>query len=696
MQYLGASALAWVRFLKLSFCPPYGLDVSPDRNEGRLTDPVRRRYILRMRKIILCISTLFIILATSFAQPAPEVSSSEGQGKLRVLELKGTPYERGKVHGQTLKPEIQELVKRWKADLEKKYSVPAETYIKKFLEASDFRPAIERWTPGLLDEVRGIADGAGVDFEIMYAFQLVDESWVIGPDLSFSKCTTIAANKRGLTSAFVSQTLDIPTFYHGFQTVLRIEGNDQEPEALVYTFPGFIAANGLNDRSVAVCVNAVTQMAYSVKGLPVAFVIRGILRQKTYEDAVRFIKDIEPAAPQNYMIGGGDRASSFERSAGKVMEFVPFSGAEFTYHTNHPLVNDDFNPKFTEALQTRGISLDDYKARCPRFKFLGQTFRDNAAKIDLEVLKQVYSHRDSRINNPSTYGCTIMLLGEHPELHIAPGRPDEVPFEVIGFGPAESAVRFGVCDWTIKKPGTPEALELAATLGLDGVQVSLVPQGESLALIDKTQQLAYQQTVRKTGVEIASFCIGELNNVPLKSDPRAELWVAEGIDVAAEMKVGIILIPFFGKGDLRNDPAGIEAVVQSLKRLAPKAEKVGVVLALESMLSAKAHQEIIEAVGSPAVAVYYDVGNSQEAGYDITREIRLLGSRIAQFHAKDYQDLFGKGSLDFTAVRSAMQDIGSRGWLVLEEVKLPLGMEQSIRQDLGYLKSVFGQSKKTR
>jgi L-ribulose-5-phosphate 3-epimerase len=288
-----------------------------------------------------------------------------------------------------------------------------------------------------------------------------------------------------------------------------------------------------------------------------------------------------------------------------------------------------------------------------------------------------------------------MVLGGAPELHIAPGRPDEVPFEMIGFKPAESEVRFGVCDWTIKKTGTPEALELASQLGLEGVQVSLIPRGESLALLDEERQLAYEQAVKKTGVAITSFCIGELNNVPLKSDARAERWAAEGIEVASAMKVKIILIPFFGKGELRDDPAGTQAVIQSLKRLAPKAEKAGVTLALESMLSAEAHQQIIEAVGSAAVAVYYDVGNSQEAGYDIGREIRLLGAQIAQFHAKDYKDLFGKGSLDFAAVRSAMLDIGYNGWLVLEEVKLPLGLEQSIRKDLEYLKLVFAQSDKT-
>jgi sugar phosphate isomerase/epimerase len=496
--------------------------------------------------------------------------------------------------------------------------------------------------------------------------------------------------------------MDIPPFYHGFQTVLRIEGSAEEPGALVFTIPGVVAINGLNERSIAVCVNAITQLAYSPKGLPVAFALRGILRQKTYEEAVRFLKEIQPAAPQNYVIGGPQEAASFERSAGRMVEFVPFEGAEFTYHTNHPIINDDFNPRFIEELKKKGLTLEAYKARCRRFKFLGETFKDNAAALDLAVLKRVFADRASGINNEGTYGCTIMVLGDHPELHIAPGRPDLEPFAVLSFERQKEGaalvhgvklskikVRFGICDWTIEKSGDPTALETASKFGLDGVQVSLNPKGESLALLDKDFQQAYLATIKKTGVEIASFCLGELNDVPLKSDPRAERWVAEGIEVASAMKVGIILVPFFGKGDLKNDPAGMEAVIAALKRLAPRAERAGVILALESWLSVEDNLKIMAAVGSSAVGVYYDVGNSQEAGFDIGREIRLLGGRVAQFHAKDYKDLFGQGSMDFKAVRAAMKDIGYRGWLVLEEVKLPLGLEKSIIQDLKYLRRLF-------
>jgi L-ribulose-5-phosphate 3-epimerase len=266
---------------------------------------------------------------------------------------------------------------------------------------------------------------------------------------------------------------------------------------------------------------------------------------------------------------------------------------------------------------------------------------------------------------------------------------------VLGTGTAEAQntaypLSLGVCDWTIGKTGDPAVFELAARLGLDGVQVSLVPKGDSLALADPALRRTFLEAAAKARIPIASFAIGDLNDVPLKSDPRAEAWLDKGIDVAAAMRVKILLVPFFGKGELRNDPAGIEAVVAALKRLALKAGAKGVVLALESYLSAADNLKILERVGSPAVKIYYDVANSQDAGYPILDEIRELGGRIVEVHAKDTRDLYGKGSMDFPAVRRALEAIGYKGWFVIEGTKTPLGVEESIRYDADYLRAVLG------
>jgi hypothetical protein len=51
----------------------------------------------------------------------------------------------------------------------------------------------------------------------------------------------------------------------------------------------------------------------------------------------------------------------------------------------------------------------------------------------VKALKNLYKIRASGINNAGTYACTIMILKDDPELHIAPGRPDVEPFQVLRF-----------------------------------------------------------------------------------------------------------------------------------------------------------------------------------------------------------------------------------------------------------------------
>jgi len=295
-----------------------------------------------------------------------------------------------------------------------------------------------------------------------------------------------------------------------------------------------------------------------------------------------------------------------------------------------------------------------------------------------EAVKSEKIHRRQMLAATARTAAGLTLAACSPAL----ARQRREPRRPRGF-------RLGVCDWTIGKRTNPAAFEMAKKIGLDGVQVDFSSGENDLPLFDDDVQKRCLQAAQEQKLRIASLAMGTLNNVPYKSDPRAERWVDRAIDVAQAMRQRIILLAFFGKGDLKNDTEGTSAVVSRLKNVAAKAEKARVTLGIESWLSAAEHLDIIERVGSPAVKVYYDVGNSHKMGYDIYQEIRTLGKQICQFHAKDYKDLYGKGSIDFPRVREAMDAIGYRGWLVMEGTKMPLGVEKSCRYDAEYLRTVF-------
>ncbi len=259
---------------------------------------------------------------------------------------------------------------------------------------------------------------------------------------------------------------------------------------------------------------------------------------------------------------------------------------------------------------------------------------------------------------------------------------------------AENSTRkfkIGVCDWSVGKLGRAEVFDVAKHIGLDGVQVSLGTAADNMRLRKTETQSEFREAAKKTGVAVASLAIGELNSVPYKKDPRTIPWVEDSVDVCKALGVQVVLLAFFGDGDLRGDQEGKEEVIRRLKAVAPKAEKAGVILGIESWLSADEHLEIIDRVGSSAVQVYYDVCNSNDRGYDIYAEIRKLGKRICEFHAKENGALLGQGKVDFRKVREAMDDIDYRGWIQIEGA-IPSGGEmlKCYQANCTYLRGIFG------
>lgn len=230
----------------------------------------------------------------------------------------------------------------------------------------------------------------------------------------------------------------------------------------------------------------------------------------------------------------------------------------------------------------------------------------------------------------------------------------------------KSKIKIGACDWSINGHSKIEALDTAKKIGLDGVQISLGTVANDMHLRRPEIQQLYKKASAETGVAIGGLAIGELNSIPYKSDPRTEKWVSDSIDVAKAMGCRVILLAFFSEGDLKNDPVGKKEVIRRFKKVASKAENEGIVLGIESWLSAREHMEIIDAVGSPNIKVYYDVANSTQMGYDIFEEIPFLNKQICEVHMKENGQLLGKGVVNFEKVKKALDDISYQGWVQIE------------------------------
>ena len=258
---------------------------------------------------------------------------------------------------------------------------------------------------------------------------------------------------------------------------------------------------------------------------------------------------------------------------------------------------------------------------------------------------------------------------------------------------ALSNYKIGACDWSLHRNCNPDAFDYAKKIGLEGVQVSYNSKTDENYLSRSENQQAIIAASQRTGVKIASLAIGMLNEVPLKSEAKTVDWISGSIDAAKAVGVNVILLAFFGKGDLRKDDAGKKTVIERFKQLMPQAEKQGIILGIESYLSAQEHIEIIDAVASPNLQVYYDPRNSADAGYDIYREIPMLGKRklICEIHLKDNEFLLGQGSMDWPRIKGLLDETGYKGWAQIEWSQ-PKGksLEECYPQNVSYAKKIFG------
>lgn len=258
------------------------------------------------------------------------------------------------------------------------------------------------------------------------------------------------------------------------------------------------------------------------------------------------------------------------------------------------------------------------------------------------------------------------------------------------FAAAESReFKIGACDWSLGKTSDPTALDVAKQIGLDGVQIDMGRQFDDMPLRHSDVQESYRQAIQRTGLKVASLAIGEMNNVALKRDPRAAQWLSDSIDVCVALKLPITMPACFNEGDLdMNNAAEIDHLVAVLKDTAPKAEKNGIVIALENYLTAEDNLRIIDRVGSSAVKVYYDVGNATDKGHDVIKEIHALGNLLCEMHAKDAGYMLGKGRIDFRNVRRALDDIDYHGWVHLEAAT-PHDIISDMTTNMKYLREIL-------
>jgi isopenicillin-N N-acyltransferase like protein len=355
---------------------------------------------------------------------------------LPVVTCTGSPAERGEQHGEALRGLIAEGLGRWAESIASTHGVAPDTYIAGFVEATDFLPAIRRCTPGLLDEIEGIARGSAQPRQWIYAYNLLDEEWTWASDQKAGTapgCTVAGfAPEDGTT--LLAQTMDIPNIHDGTQAVLRLEPVDNTA-VLVFTHAGMIALTGCNENGVAVVVNNLDMLPASRTGLPVAFAIRGILAKRTLAEAVSFVSGVPHATGQHYGIAAPEGLASVEGWATGVV--VDAESATRLLHTNHPLYTTetvgDLESRYQRSRTRQRLDYLEREAG-PSRDVLGL----QELLTDCTVPVSLGAERSSMTFGAVVYECTVPT-----RMWVTPGPPHmhafrqvtwSAPRELVGVG----------------------------------------------------------------------------------------------------------------------------------------------------------------------------------------------------------------------------------------------------------------------
>jgi predicted choloylglycine hydrolase len=350
---------------------------------------------------------------------------------LRIVEAAGTPRQLGQAHGEDARELIARGLEAWSGVIGRQTGMPAAAYVESFLRATDFVPAIGEFTPALLEEVRGIAEGAAQPFDAIFAYQLIDEEWAYRARLvrggrGQAEACSAAGVLRADGTAVAGQNMDLPSHYDGTQVLLRTRTRDGA-DVMVFTPAGVIGTTGLNQHGVGVCVNTLSELRHSSTGLPVAFVMRGALAQRSARDAAGLLRTVPHATGQNYIVADAGRVEDYECSPGEVAE-VPADGAQ-VLHTNHVLMSGDIDREVTpESRSTTVQRLDALRSEL-------SDLRDGATAADLRRVLATRPVCVVRGSEWMTLGSVVMELGREPVVHVALGPPADTQYSRVTFRP---------------------------------------------------------------------------------------------------------------------------------------------------------------------------------------------------------------------------------------------------------------------
>jgi isopenicillin-N N-acyltransferase-like protein len=258
------------------------------------------------------------------------------------IEVHGSPRERGRMHGQ----QAAERIKRGIGHYLSQFSAYGLDRPAIGRHVEGYLPRIKAFDAGMVEEMRGIAEGAGVDFEaiillnarteLLYEAREVRDAARASESAAPDGCTGVVILPEATRDGRLIHALNWDWKAECAETsIVMLVRRDDGPDVLTFAEAGALARAGLNAAGIAITANYIeSDRDFESPGIPLALVRRKALEAETYAQAIGVIVATDKLTSNNLILSHRDGvAIDFECAPCEAFALYPDNG--LLVHANH-------------------------------------------------------------------------------------------------------------------------------------------------------------------------------------------------------------------------------------------------------------------------------------------------------------------------------------------------------------------------
>lgn len=336
-----------------------------------------------------------------------------------LIEVSGSPYERGFQHGSQAAERVRRSV-----GLYTKVSAELRSSGRLARHTREIHEQVAAYEPQFVEEMRGIASGAGVGYEDILMVNARTEIVALSrrdrapqEPLAADECTSVAVLPGRSSSGqyMQGQNWDNRVACADTAIVLKIR-RDDGPDLITFVEAGGLARYGMNSAGITLNGNGLeSSLDFQGAGIPLSLVRRKALQQENFALALQAIVGVPKACSCNVLLGTAQGfAVNIECAPDESFLVYPEGG--LAVHANHWVSTAALSKLKDTGLAT----MSDTVARGWRVRTL---LDDKGPRLSADDLKAAFADRfdapfsvcrPERANVHGDLSATVATLLMHP------------------------------------------------------------------------------------------------------------------------------------------------------------------------------------------------------------------------------------------------------------------------------------------